>query len=419
MSPNLRNKPVCAPADAGGKSLATAAGLLQKLYNNEQKAPKKILLVSYYCPSRVHAGGLRILDIYQFIKTNYPHVKLDLFTCKRPIVDAVYTDIERIFDGHYYATQDDLSPSHFQFIAGATAGHYDVVDLQFHETGCHIQGWRAFGSKIIFTPMESQVKMTQSRLNSGAFSQTGPELVTSILGLRPAAQEIVYATQSDETVCVSESDSALLALVSQVNTVSYMDTALSTIEFADAIANQNMPLAPEHKPLTVVYCASYVSQGNRETLKWYLENAHPLILKAVPAYRFQVVGFGCLDEFRALQPQSVDFIGAVNDVSPAISAAKVGIAPVIYGTGFRGKIVQYAICGVPCVASSVAIYGIKFTEGVDILIGDTTEDFAKHCIDLLLNNDVNKTIATNARAVAAREYTWESKRAQIEKIYNL
>ena len=59
---------------------------------------KKILLVSYYFPTRAHAGGLRILDMYSKIKEQSPDTIIDLFSFERPEIDWKIDTAENIFD---------------------------------------------------------------------------------------------------------------------------------------------------------------------------------------------------------------------------------------------------------------------------------------------------------------------------------
>ena len=105
---------------------------------------KRILLVSYYCPSRAHAGGLRILDIYSLIKAYFPDVIIDLFTYKRPEIDWSYYDIEQIFNHVYFSSVENLSPGAFSSLCKNYL-RYDVIDLQFHQSAYNMDQWRAFG----------------------------------------------------------------------------------------------------------------------------------------------------------------------------------------------------------------------------------------------------------------------------------
>lgn len=378
----------------------------------------RILLVSYYCPSRTHAGGLRILDIYSLIKASFPDVKIDLFTHKRPEIDWSYSDVEQIFDHVYFSPIEDLSPNGFSNLCG-DSGRYDVIDLQFHQSAYHLNQWRAIGGKILFTPMESLVKNLEIDVCTIFKRNATSSLRKIIVGFKSAVEEIVFASKADEVVCVSKTDASLLRMICRSKKINFLETAISNIEFADAINNHSDELKPESKEHTILYVAYFGSETNVIALKWYLENIHSLIIKSVPEYKLQIVGRGDLSTFNDYQSDSIIFVGEVPHLAPYIETAKVGIAPAVGGSGFRGKINQYAIFGVPSVVSSISAKGLDYEDGVNIYITDEPDVFAERCIRLLKDNELNKKIGQKARQKAISQYSWESKIDAIRKIYAL
>lgn len=379
---------------------------------------KRILLVSHYCPSRAHGGGLRLLDIYSLVKASFPGIIIDLYTHKRPEIDWSYSDIERIFDRIHFSPIEKLSPGGLTKLCGVSS-RYDVIDLQFHQSAHYLNQWRTIGKKILFTPMESLVRslITDVRATFRRDTPISPRKI--IAGIKSAAEEIVFSSKADEVVCVSRTDASLLRFACGSRKIKVLETAISNIEFSDAIDNKTKELMPEHKDNTILYVAYFGSETNLVALKWYLENVHPLIKKAVPEYTIQVVGRGDTSTFLDYQSDSVEFVGEVPSLAPYIGAAKVGIAPALSGSGFRGKINQYAIFGVPSVASSVSAKGLAYEDGIDIYITDEPDVFADRCIRLLEDDKLNKTMGQLAREKAFSKYSWESRLDAIQKIYAL
>ena len=167
----------------------------------------RILLVSYYCPSRAHAGGQRILDIYSLIKSAFPNVRIDLYTHKRPAIDWSYEDAEKIFDTIFLSPIEDLSFSGFNQLYKA-ATQYDVIDLQFHQSAYDIESWRKVGQKILFTPMESHVRGLLIALRCQDVFSVGKMQRHLLL----AKEEMTFSRKADEVVCVSEKDASSLRM---------------------------------------------------------------------------------------------------------------------------------------------------------------------------------------------------------------
>jgi glycosyltransferase involved in cell wall biosynthesis len=234
-----------------------------------------------------------------------------------------------------------------------------------------------------------------------------------------AKEELQFAREVDEVVCVSEKDAAALRMFCHAKKVCALETAISTIEFSDAFEHTHEYIAPELKQPIVLYIAYFGSETNITALKWYLNHVHFLISNALPEYKLHVVGRGDLSSFREYPSDNIKFIGEVPRLAPYIKEAKIGIAPALNGGGFRGKINQYSIYGVPVVASKIAARGLAYRDGHDIFIADNANLFAKQCIRLLRENDLNEEMGVRAREKAIARYTWGSKLNVIKKIYDL
>jgi glycosyltransferase involved in cell wall biosynthesis len=379
---------------------------------------RKILLVSYYCPTRAHAGGLRILDIYSQIKAEFPDVGLDLFTYRRPAMDWSYQDIEDIFDSIYYSDTPELDLNGLLKQCRAYR-HYDVIDLQFHRSAEHMNEFRKLGDRILFTPMESLASAFYISLREAVCHAHWPGFRDMLAGAKHAAEEVMFCRKADEVVCVSLPDASFMRRVSRSGNIVYLESGLSDIEFKDALSERSKELAPQKKENIIIYVAFFGSTTNILAMKWYLEKVHPLVKEHVPDYVLHVVGRGDLSVFADYQDGAVNFIGSAPSLGPYISQAKVGIAPALGGSGLRGKMSQYAIYGVPSVASPIAAKGLTYEDGIDIYITDVPEKFAERCVLLLKDDEANRRIGERARETAFAKYTWRSKMDIIRRIYAL
>jgi glycosyltransferase involved in cell wall biosynthesis len=380
---------------------------------------KRILLVSYYCPTRAHAGGLRILDIYKLIKKNNPNVQLDLFTHFRPSIDWSIDFVKSIFDSVFLSDQESLDLESFLKV-NPNPTKYDVIDLQFHQSGFQIDAYRKIGSKVIFTPMESMTVVAYRDIKSEFEKMEKINFDKVIDSLKWAFEEIEISSKADNVICVSKSDATLLKSVSSLGQINSLDTGLSEIEFDEVLNHDLKLLKPNERLTNVLYIAYFGSETNVKSLQWYLDKVHPLIQLSVPNYKFTVVGRGDLSSFDIYKKDtSINFVGEVPDISPFIHNSKLGIAPALSGGGFRGKINQYSIYGVPCVASEIAHKGLRYKNGYDILIASSANEFAEACIKLLTDNQLNEFIGNSARNTCLKNYTWQSKWDLISKIYYL
>jgi len=378
----------------------------------------RILLVSYYCPTRAHAGGLRILDIYSLIREKHPEVQLDLYTHHRPAIDWSLDDVHRIFDRVYLSPTEDLALSGLNALAG-TLPLYDVVDLQFHQSAYHLDAFRAIAKKILFTPMESLTKVLFIDLRNRAnfHGEFGIEKMAG--AMRLASEEITLSTKADEVICVSRADAAFLRAVTGSRRIKGLDTGVSLLEFAEALRPDHPPRSAAEKECRLLYVAYFGSETNVTALRWYLDHVHPIVKAQIPNYILSVVGRGDLSSFAKYRDESIEFIGEVPSIAPHIESARVGIAPALGGSGFRGKVNQYAVLGVPSVVTSIALKGLAYQDGVSIFVADAPDLFAQRCVELLTDMELNQRLGTAARRLCMERYSWQSKWKAISSIYNL
>ena len=384
---------------------------------NTSTPKKTILLISFHCPSRAHAGGLRILDLYTQIRKDFPDTTIDLYTRKKPEIDGSYSDLEAIFDKVYFSSSEDMTLNDFLTLQEGNSCRYGVVDIQFHGAALDLVGFRKIGDKIVFTPMESMSRTLFLSLKG--FFVKGNKFTPARIKreIHLAIEEIIFCFRADHVVCVSQADAAFLRKFFRQDKTVALETGISPLEFSDALSGDAVRTTPDKKKNVIILVAYFGSETNIIATKWFLDYVHPLIKAQVPDYVFSLVGKGDLTPFKCYQDSSVEFIGEVPFIAPYIEKAKAAIAPALNGSGFRGKVNQYAIFGVPCVASLIAANGLAYRDGQDIFVAVEPEVFARRCIELLKDNNLNETMGKRARETCFAEYTWESKRKEVSKIY--
>ncbi|MFK2904143.1 glycosyltransferase [Dyella ginsengisoli] len=369
-------------------------------------------MVSYYMPCRGHGGGLRLLDLYSIIRKSFPGARLDLVAAKSAPDDAPEAEVLALFDQIRLLDPSDFSVEGFASV-GILSIDYDVVDLQYLQSGKFIRAFRQAGAKkIIFSPMESMVRALGTIFRGFALRRA--QIGQAWLNITFAAKELRYLFSADAVLCVSKGDAKVLRWFRWWGGVSEIETGVSPFEFRESLkeASHRRDLDEVRR---IVFIAFFGSATNRDALNWYLREVHPLVLKSVPGYRFQVVGRGLSAE--EVQAESVDLIGEVERIEPCLSGAWVGIAPALSGAGLRGKINQYAVAGIPCVAATLAAKGLAYRDGLSICLAGDAATFAKHCIRLLLYPLENKDMGLAARKVCLANYVWEAKTGQISRLY--
>ncbi|MHC2147791.1 glycosyltransferase family 4 protein [Pseudomonas sp. 210_17 TE3656] len=375
---------------------------------------KSNLLVSFYAPSRGHAGGLRLLDLYRELRVLSPQRKFVLVTVDRGVDDWGVEASAEIFDEIHRIPPEKFNADYILSIDFINA-EFDFIDLQYHQCGVLINSFKKAwpNATVAFSPMESMLRSFRSMLTEGPIAAL--QLKEMAANLWHCFQEVCYVRASHRVITVSDPDRDVITWFKPRDKVFCVPTGLSATEFPDENLAQ-----PVGGSSTVVFFAFFGSKTNREGLIWYCQNVHPLVRIQVPGYSVRVVGRGLEPELMELCAcDGVEFLGEVNSISDGLNGADVGIAPALGGAGVRGKIHQYSTIGIPCVASPLACEGLDYRHGESILVAGNASAFASACARLLKEPALRHQIGSRAREVCHEQYSWPSMRQHIASAYNV
>jgi glycosyltransferase involved in cell wall biosynthesis len=98
-----------------------------------------------------------------------------------------------------------------------------------------------------------------------------------------------------------------------------------------------------------------------------------------------------------------------SELDQLYAAATIAVAPVVYGAGVNGKIVEALRYGLPCVTTVEGSRGLGLAkEGV--CVGRSAEEFAEICIGLINDHTVWLGKSNLARTMAYKHFREENLR---------
>jgi hypothetical protein len=117
------------------------------------------------------------------------------------------------------------------------------------------------------------------------------------------------------------------------------------------------------------------------------------------------------------RPGAVEVVGAVPDVRPHLAAAAAVVAPVRFGTGMRGKLLEALAMGRPVVTTSVGAEGLGAVSGRHLLVADGAADLAAGIERVLADPGFAAQLGAAGRALVAERFDWGAIAAAHEDIY--
>lgn len=107
----------------------------------------------------------------------------------------------------------------------------------------------------------------------------------------------------------------------------------------------------------IVFVGNYVHSPNRDAVASFVECVMPRLAEMGCGEPFRVVGPG--SDCFGIYEGRCELVGWAYNLDMLLCGAKVGVAPLRYGSGMKGKIGSYMACGLPCVTTSVGAQGMR------------------------------------------------------------
>jgi polysaccharide biosynthesis protein PslH len=143
---------------------------------------------------------------------------------------------------------------------------------------------------------------------------------------------------------------------------------------------------------------------NIEGIKWFLDEVWPRLQKKQASLKLYLAGREMPDWLASLKMKNIEVVGEVPNAADFILSKSISIAPLLSGSGIRIKIIESMALGRAVVATSIGAEGINYTNGKNIIIANTPDEFAKAIENLYENPDFCIEIGKNARELIQKEH---------------
>ncbi len=144
---------------------------------------------------------------------------------------------------------------------------------------------------------------------------------------------------------------------------------------------------------------------NRVGAEFFITKVWPRIRSAIPEAQLWLVGKSTHLQMQEWSgKQGILMTGLVDDVRHYLGRAMVSIAPIFVGSGTKLKILEALGAGLPVVTTTIGAEGIEASNGTDLLIADTSKDFADQCIRLMTDRKLRNQLADSGRMLIKEKY---------------
>ncbi len=155
---------------------------------------------------------------------------------------------------------------------------------------------------------------------------------------------------------------------------------------------------------------------NTDAILYFAKEVMPDLITKLPDIKFYVVGSNPPKEILALNSDNIVVTGFVKDLLPYFEKCRIYIAPLRYGAGVKGKIIEAMNYGMPVITTSIGAEGLNLTHGENILIADNRTTLIEYIESLYNDRELWNKLRQNAFKHVEDNFSQDVFNTQIKKI---
>jgi polysaccharide biosynthesis protein PslH len=291
-----------------------------------------------------------------------------------------------------------------------------------HDTTRSINGLEANGRKkpVLVFDAHNAVWSVIDRMGKNAAWYLKP--ILALEASRIKKYEGAVVRNFDHTFAVAEPDAMALrqAVNDEPGEMVDLESKISVVPIAvDADALQ--PAKRESSSLKILTLGTLHYPPNADGIRWFAGEVFPLVKAEVPGVELTIVGKNPpkeIQQFEDESPETIRVTGYVPDLDPYFQEAALVVVPVRAGGGMRVRILETFARGIPMVTTTIGLEGIDAAPGVDVLVEDSPQGFAKAVVALLRDKNLQQRLAENGRRLIEKKYDYRVVLGALERVYH-
>ena len=200
-------------------------------------------------------------------------------------------------------------------------------------------------------------------------------------------REIAAIYRSDISLIISEIEMGLLQKKFQVprHILLYLPFMLAGIP-----DRQISELGSFEKRKDFISIGNFLHEPNWRAVLTLKEKIWPEIRKRLPEARMHIYGAYASQKVEDLHNPSENFLihGWAEDSRKVMQNSRICLAPIMFGAGLKGKLVEAMQCGTPSITTPVGAEGINSSEEWNGFICEDMDDFANKAVALYTSSEL-------------------------------
>ncbi len=192
---------------------------------------------------------------------------------------------------------------------------------------------------------------------------------------------------------------------------------------ADTIKKQDKPAYKQREHFVMI--GNFLHPPNRDAVQWTYQSIWPLIRKNLPEAQLHI--YGAYPSEKIMQfhkPEQGIFIkGRTEDAIATLSRYRVNLAPLRFGAGLKGKIVDGFLAQTPCVTTPIGQEGItgppsSHWGGLVTETCNNSQQIADYAVKLYNNQQLWHQCNNHTGEIIQQQFNYQKQAEQLLKHLN-
>jgi glycosyltransferase involved in cell wall biosynthesis len=236
-----------------------------------------------------------------------------------------------------------------------------------------------------------------------AFKENRPFSTDDVLVEAVAKREIASILRCDISLIIAEYEIELLQTVFKIdaNLLYYLPLLLDSIE--DSII-QKLPSFEDRNHF--VFIGNFLHEPNWNAVQYLKETIWPLIKNQMPEAIIQIYGAYPSQKVAQLHQSKQGFhiMGRADNAQEVVRNARVVLAPLRFGAGIKGKLVEAMQCGTPSGTTTIGAESMHGDLTWNGFIADDAQVFADKAIALYQDKNLWLKAQENGFEIIEKRY---------------
>jgi glycosyltransferase involved in cell wall biosynthesis len=237
-----------------------------------------------------------------------------------------------------------------------------------------------------------------------AFKTDAAFSISDVLKEDVAKREIASILRCDLSLIISEFEMELLKTTFKID-----EKLLHYLPFLlDEISETTFSTLPTfEKRRDFVFIGNFLHEPNWNAVQYLKETIWPLLRKELPEAELHIYGAYPSQKVTQLhQPKEKFFIkGRANDANEVVKNARIVLAPLRFGAGIKGKLIEAMQCGTPSITTTIGAESMQGQLPWNGFVTDDIHEFVKATSQLYQDEKLWKVAQQNGIVIINQRYS--------------